>query len=151
MPETIISDTSCIILLDKIGHLNLLEKVYNKVVITPEILEEFGQKIPDWISVKKSSNPAIQKTLEQTLDLGEASAISLAFDLINATLIIDDLKARKIAKSLNFKVTGTLGVIVRAKELGLIEHIKPLINQLIHEDFRISQNVVDEILKRVGE
>jgi predicted nucleic acid-binding protein len=151
MPDIIISDTSCLILLDKIGHLELLEKVYQKVRITPEILGEFGKSVPDWITVEKPTNTSIQQVLEQNLDTGEASAIALAYQFPESTLIIDDLKARKAAKDLNFKVTGTLGVIVKAKQMGVIKKIKPVIDKLIQTDFRISQNVIEEILKRAGE
>lgn len=151
MPDIIISDTSCLILLDKIGHLELLEKVYQKVRITPEILCEFGKSVPDWITVEKPTNTPIQQVLEQNLDTGEASAIALAYQFPESTLIIDDLKARKAAKDLNFKVTGTLGVIVKAKQMGFIKKIKPIIDKLTQTDFRISQNVIEEILKRAGE
>ncbi len=151
MPDVIISDTSCLILLEKIGNLDLLNRIYSTLYVTPHVREEYGKLLPDWIILKKPKNEALQKTLEQTLDLGEASSIALAFENDNVTLIMDDLKARKAAKHLNFKVTGTLGVILKAKELGFIREVKPLIQNLLLTDFRISQNVVEEILKRAGE
>nr|WKN39433.1 DUF3368 domain-containing protein [Tunicatimonas sp. TK19036] len=153
MPENnvIISDTSCLILLDKIGQLELLKGVYQRIIITPEILNEFGKDLPDWIVVERPKDHSIQQVLEQTLDVGEASAIALAFQFPNATLIIDDLKARKVGKGLKLKFTGTLGVIVKAKEKGVIKSIKPIIKKLTQTDFRISENVIKEILKRSGE
>ncbi|MEQ9290453.1 MAG: DUF3368 domain-containing protein [Cyclobacteriaceae bacterium] len=151
MHEVIISDTSCLILLDKIGQLDLLNKVYGKLVITHEILKEFGLRLPNWVEVRRLTNKSVQTALEQTLDLGEASAIALAIENPSSLLIIDDLKARKMAKALNLRLTGTLGVIFKAKEIGVINKIGPVINQLIQEDFRISDNVVSEILRKSGE
>ena len=53
MPSIVISDTSSLILFDKIGELELLNKVYDSIVTTPEIASEFGDNLPDWIHIKK--------------------------------------------------------------------------------------------------
>ena len=59
------------------------------------------------------------------LDLGEASAIAISLDLENSILILDDLKGRKIAERLNLRYSGTFGLILRAKQEGVIEKVKP--------------------------
>ena len=89
--------------------------------------------------------------LETQLDYGEASAIALASDFDNVLLLIDDLKARKLAKRLQFKITGALGIIHKAKQLQIIEKVKPLIDKLSSTDFRIADDIVEEILKINGE
>ena len=66
-------------------------------------------------------------------------------------MILDDNKARKLAKCLGLKITGTLGIINRAKELGIINKIKPLLDKLQTTDFRISGGVLNELLKRNNE
>jgi predicted nucleic acid-binding protein len=53
MPKLIIADTSCLIVLDQIGELPILEKIYTQVIITPEIQQEFSGVIPNWIIVQK--------------------------------------------------------------------------------------------------
>ncbi len=79
--------------------------------------------------------------------MGEASAIALAKEFDNdALLLLDDLKARKLAVRLNLKITGTLGIIHKAKQMGIIGKVKPLINLLLETDFRISNRIVDEML-----
>lgn len=78
--------------------------------------------------------------------MGEASAIALAKEYEDVLLLLDDLKARKLAKRLNLKMTGALGVIHRAKQNGLIEKVKPLIDKLLTTDFRISERIIEEIL-----
>ncbi len=68
-----------------------------------------------------------------------------------STLILFDLKARKLARQLKFRITGTLGVINRAKQMSLIDKVKPLIDKLLLTDFRVADNIIEEILKLNGE
>ena len=147
MPKIIISDTSTLILFHKIGELNLLQKVYVELMTTPEIAEEFGEKLPDWIIIQEVSDKKYQKFLETQVDYGEASAIALATEFDDGLLLLDDLKARKLAVQLKFNVTGTLGIIHKAKQLSPIERVKPLLDKLLLTDFRIADNIVQEILK----
>ncbi|MDZ4847427.1 MAG: DUF3368 domain-containing protein [Chitinophagales bacterium] len=151
MPEIIISDTSCLVLLNKISQIDLLRLCYQTVYITPDILQEYGNPVPDWIIVEEPKDVFLQKTLEQVLDKGEASALTLAIEKQHATIILDDLRARKVAKSLNLKITGTLGVLVKAKQDRIIAKVKPLVNELQKTDFRVSPNIIQEILKVCGE
>ena len=124
MPDIVI-DTSCLIIMDKIEALPVLQKVYDKVFTTPEIASEFGKPLPDWVKIEKVSDDKYQKLIETRLDAGESSAIALAAEKTDVTLVLDDLKARKIAKRMGFNVTGTLGVLNKAKEKGTIKKIKP--------------------------
>ena len=147
MPKIVISDTSTLILFHKIDEFSLLEKVYGELVTTPEIAEEFGEKLPDWIKVQQVADKKYQRFLETQVDYGEASAIALASELDDVMLLLDDLKARKLAARLNFRITGALGVIHKAKQMSIIPKIKPLIDKLLITNFRISNNIIDEILK----
>lgn len=115
MPETVILDTSTLILFKKIDEFNLLQKVYKRLLITPEIAEEFGEKLPEWIHIQAVSDKKYKEFLETQVDYGEASVIALAAEFDNVLLLLDDLKARKLASRLNFRTTGTLGVIHKAK------------------------------------
>ena len=147
MHRIIISDTSTLIIFHKINELNLLELVYGELITTPEIAEEFGEKLPNWIKVQSVSDEKYQRLLETQVDRGEASAIALASEFEDVTLILDDLKARKLAIKLKFKTTGALGVIHKAKQMSIIPKVKPLIDKLLLTNFRISNNIIDEILK----
>jgi predicted nucleic acid-binding protein len=118
MQRIILSDTSCLILLDKISNLSLLNKVYGQVVVTPEIAFEFGKALPPWIEVHTPRNITFQKILEASLDKGEASALALALEQEDCLIIIDDLKGRKFAIQFGLKITGTLGILVEAKRKG---------------------------------
>jgi len=151
MHKTIISDTSCIIVLDKIGELNILKELYGTVIVTKEIQEEFGSTLPGWFEIKEVKDLNYQKILETIVDKGEASAIALTLELDNPVLIIDDLKGRKLAKKLNLNITGTLGIILKAKEKGIIKSTKGVFEKLKQSNFRISEKVETELLKLSGE
>ena len=83
MDKIIISDTSCLIALSNIGLLNLLKDLYEEIIITQEVKEEFGNKLPDWIIILKVKNKAKQADIAKKLDKGEASSIALALEIEN--------------------------------------------------------------------
>lgn len=147
MHNIVISDTSCLILFHKIEEFDLLHKVYTNLITTPEVADEFSEKLPHWISVVSVKDIKYKESLGTQVDLGEASALALAKEVENPLLLLDDLKARKLAHKLNLKFTGTLGVIHKAKQLGVIEKVKPLIDKLLATDFRISEHIINELLK----
>jgi len=147
MPKIVISDTSTLILFQKIDEFNLLQKVYSELITTPEIADEFGEKLPEWIKIQTVSDKKYQNFLETQVDYGEASAIALATEYDDVLLLLDDLKARKLATRLKFRITGTLGVIHKAKQMSVIDKVKPLIDKLLLTDFRVADNVIEEILK----
>jgi predicted nucleic acid-binding protein len=149
--QAIISDTSCLILLDKIGELSLLQKLYGEVITTQIVADEFGNQLPHWITIQDLSNANIQLVLEATLDKGEASTIALALEHKDCLVIIDELRGRKLAKQFGLNITGTLGVLVQAKLNGYIPTIKPLIDKIKEPDFRLSEQLVQETLKQAGE
>jgi predicted nucleic acid-binding protein len=151
MQKIILSDTSCLILLEKIGELELLHKVFGEIVVTQEIADEYGLTVPKWISVQNPSNKNYQKILEASVDKGEASAIALAVELSDCLLIIDDFKGRNLADALGIKVTGTLGVILEAKVSGVIESVKPVLDKIKQTDFRLSDALEKRILQKAGE
>jgi predicted nucleic acid-binding protein len=151
MPNTIISDTSCFIILSNIGELNLLQKVYGQIITTIEIATEFGEQLPDWVSIHQVTDKYRQQLLELQIDKGEASAIALALETPVCTIILDDYKARKIADQLGLHFTGTIGVIVKAKLNGVIPSIKPLLSKIRTTDFRLSIELELLALKEAGE
>lgn len=151
MPKTIISDTSCFIILSNIGELNLLQKVYGQIITTIEIATEFGEQLPDWVSIQQVTDKYRQQLLEMQIDKGESSAIALALETPNCTIILDDYKARKIADQLGLHFTGTIGVIVKAKLNGVIPSIKPILSKIRTTDFRLSSELELLALKEAGE
>ena len=151
MPKVIISDTSYLIILNKIGELDLLRRLYNTVTITHDILLEYGEQLPDWIEVQQAKDQYRQQLLEMQIDKGEASAIALALESADNIVILDDWKARKLAERLGLSVTGTLGVIIKARNTGLIPSIKPYLEKIRETNFRISDELEQIALKEANE
>lgn len=151
MPKLIIADTSCLLVLNAIDELQLLEKMYTKVFITSEIKDEYEYPLPNWILVIQPVNKLIQQTLVLQVDKGEASAIALALEHPQSMLILDDLKARKLASRLNLNFTGTIGIIIKAKQLGIIAEVKTILVKITKTDFRISESILNEALKLAKE
>jgi predicted nucleic acid-binding protein len=150
MPD-VISDSSCLIALDNIGMLFILKKLYGKIYISEEVADEFGKKTEDWIETRQVRDKNYVKILNTLIDLGESGAIALSFEFSNSLLILDDLKARKVAKNLNLKFTGLLGIILRAEQKGIINSVKDVINRLKSANFRISQAIEKEVLRLADE
>lgn len=147
MPKIIISDTSSLIIFQKIGELEILNKLYSEIIITPQIEEEFKDKLPSWIVITTVKDIKYLNLLATQVDLGEASAIALSQEIDNSLILLDDLKARKLAEKLKLNFTGALGIIHKAKKTGVIKKVKPLIDKLLETNFRISEKIIKELLR----
>jgi predicted nucleic acid-binding protein len=148
MDKLIISDTSCLIALTKIDKLELLKNLYQEIIITQDVYVEFGGSLPEWILISEVKNKQRQQELENRLDKGEASSIALALEIENSTLIIDEIKGRKIAQSLNIDIIGTIGVILLAEKRGLIKDGLGIILRLVNKGFRLSDKLIDRIIEK---
>lgn len=151
METVVISDTSCLIILDKIGQLSLLKAAYSQVFVTTTVATEFGQTLPDWVGIKSPTNDALTHLLEETIDPGEASSIALAVEIKDCYLILDDLRARNVARSIGLQFTGTLGFIASVRRRGIIPAARPLFERILATDFRISKELVNSILEELAE
>jgi predicted nucleic acid-binding protein len=143
--KVIISDTSCLIALTNTGHFDVLKEIFGTVVITPEVLGEYGDPLPEWITVQSASDANRIKLIQNTLDLGEASSIALALETQNSLLILDDGLARIYALDMGLEITGTLGLLIAAYEQGVISDITAVIQELKNVDFRLPPDVDDII------
>ena len=85
------------------------------------------------------------------IDKGEASAIALALEIADSIIILDDYKARKVAEKLGLTITGTIGVIIKAKLMGIIPSIKPCLAKIKNTDFRLSDDIELQAIKEAGE
>jgi len=151
MPKIIISVTSCFILLSTIDQLNLFFELYGEVYTTPEVVQEFGTSLPFWVISISPSNQVQKEILKLQLDEGEASAIALALEMPGCTIILDDTKARKYAIDLGLSVTGTLGVIIKAKLSGLIPSIKPILSKIKTTNFYIPNTLIEKSIQEAEE
>lgn len=128
-----------------------MQKFFRSIITTQIIATEFGKPLPDWIIIAPVQNIPYQMLLELEVDSGEASAFALTLQYDSSLLIIDDMKARKLADKLLLNYTGTLGVVLKAKELNILPFVKPLLNKIQLTNFRFSENLLKEILSIANE
>lgn len=150
MPK-VISNTSCLIALDNIQMLPILKKLYKNIYITEEVSWEFGENLEDWIEIRRVKDKNYMNILNNLIDLGEASTVALSLETANSLMILDDQKARKVAKTLELNFTGLLGVVLRAKERKIIDSVQEVINKLKSAGFRISEKMEAEVLRLANE
>jgi predicted nucleic acid-binding protein len=151
MSKTILSDTSCLIILSRIQQLDLLQKLFGNVIITKQVADEYKDTLPAWIDVVELENTKVFDFLSHQIDIGESSSIAKALEYDDALLIIDEAKGRKISKNFNINIIGTIGVIIKAKKQGIIPQARPIIEQLIFSGFRISDEFLDIIFSNLKE
>ncbi len=154
----VISDTSILSNFIQIGCLPLLEDIFKTVIIPQAVYDELLalKKLPiqhiiqsnqHWINVK-----SVKVINNWNLDKGETEAITLALNLKAQYLLIDELQGRNVAKTLGLNVTGTLGILLKAKQKGNIQLVKPLIDHLKNQaGFWIDDSLYQLVLKQAGE
>ena len=156
----VVSDTSPISNLLQVGEIDLLRQVFGKIVIPTEVFveicrieshKEFLIK-QDWIKTATLSDTNLKNSLLNNLDSGEAEAIALAVELKADYLLIDEIKGRQIAENYGIKVTGILGVLIKAKKDGLITELKPYLQRLVNDaGFWLNPKLIKKILEMVNE
>lgn len=156
----VVSDTSPIINLSGIGCLHLLRELYHIVVIPSAVADELGHREGgspgsealsfDWVQVIEVETP-IHFEEENILDAGEIASIQLSIGLNADFTLMDEQLGRAAAVKMGLRVVGVLGVLVEAKEKGLIREIRPLISDLLAFGFYLKDSVVAAVLRRVGE
>lgn len=147
MHKIVIADTSCLILFSKIELLHILHLLYPDVLITPEVANEFAELLPEWINIQ-SANPINISLFENyNLGIGEITSLALAIELKDRTIILDDDKAKRIAKSHNLDVTGSLGIILKAKEKNIISSVKDVLLKIKATNFHLPSSLENLIMK----
>jgi predicted nucleic acid-binding protein len=144
--NAVISDTSCLISLTNIKKLDVLKQLYAKIFVTPEVAMEYKEQLPDWIKIKEvQDKQKIVKLISDNLDLGESSAIVLAMEMENSIVILDDKNAREYAVKNGLTITGTLGILSAAYDLGYIQSYEKACEDLRSVNFRFSKQLQNAV------
>jgi len=149
----VVADASCLIHLDRIGQLGLLERLFGEVVVPPAVAREVepaGLELPAWVHVQALAAPVPPVAAARTLGAGETEAIALAREL-GARIILDDLAARRLARELRLELVGTAALLYMAKARGLVPAVRPLLDALLATGFRLSPAIYREVLAAAGE
>jgi uncharacterized protein len=152
-----VTNTTPLITLAGVGLLDLLPHLYGQIWAPRIVLEEYKAKAPPtesdlaqtvWLTVV--DDVTIDPTLP-LLDVGEAAALSLAQTIGARLILLDERKARRIATRIGLQVAGTLAVLLRAKQQGLITAIRPYIMQMQSQGRRFHPNLVARLLEDASE
>jgi len=156
----VVSNTTPIISLLKVARLDILKELYGEIFIPYEVYKEIeaGKNKEyytdltkfEWVHIVKIQN---EKALLFFLDLdkGEAEAIALANEINADLILLDETLGRFHAKHLGLHVTGTIGILLKAKEKGIIKELKPIIIELTQKNIWLSENLIKQILSRTNE
>ncbi len=155
----VVSNTTPIISLASIQKTHILENLFSEIIVPQAVYAEIKAKESwgykeidlDFIRIEEVKGDMYKDLLFNQLDSGETETILLAKELKADFVIIDENLAYKIAKNSGLKVIRTLSVLLKAKEAGIIEHIKPLLDEMIANGRWYSQNVYENFLKKIGE
>lgn len=160
MRKVIVNSTPLIILCG-IGKLNILKEMYGEIIIPFAVYKEITVKVDsacvqiktagEWIHVEQIKDHSDKKMYKAKLHDGEVEVMILAQEQKADLVILDDNAAKKTAKYLGLSVTGTLGVLVKAKRKGIIKEVRPLLSEMKQNGFYISNAVECMILEQAGE
>jgi predicted nucleic acid-binding protein len=161
MSRVWVVNASPLILLGKIGHVALLGKLSDELIVSDVVAREVGAK-PEGERVvsEVASLPGARFAAEVStpseisawnLGRGESQVLALAAVSVRSRAVLDDLEARRCAQSLGLPVIGTLGVVLRAKRKGVIDRAHPIIDQLRRVGMYVSDSLIEQALAHVGE
>lgn len=156
----VIPNTTPILSLLKIDKLVILKEIYGNIIIPYAVYEEIekGIKKPyyqdltqlDWIKIKKISKPK-ELSFFIDLDKGEAEVLILSQELAADLVIIDEVLGRRYAKQMDMRLTGTLGILLKAKKQGLITSVKDLLSELEQKGSWFNPKLLSKVLELVDE
>ncbi len=156
----VIADSSALVALSICQALPLLETLFEKVYVPDAVYKEVCIKgkseadvLTDYLNtrIKSIQTDKTQIMNATNLGSGEQEAIALYMELSADLLIIDDARAKKIAYANGLEVMGSVGILLLAKQRGLINKIRPMLNLLAVSDIHLGANVIEKALKLAGE
>ena len=158
---TVVSNTSPLLYLHQIHQLYVLEQLYGRVLVPSLVLGELaegrsrGADVPNvseypWLTVLPLSLDEIDSTVRK-LGAGEAGAITLGLRSQPSLILLDDQPARRAARSHGLTVTGTLGVLIKAKKTGILEAVAPLLETLGKTTMWLPDDLIELVLEEAGE
>lgn len=160
---TVVSDSSPLVILTKLGCFDLLHQLFPRVYISTEVHHEVviaGAGLPEaaevsnaeWIEVKPIQNPVVLHSAQQThaLGLGEMSTLLLGKELGANFVLLDDYKARKLAKTEGLQILGSVGLLEAFYARGYLTDLRTCFRQLITHNVYIDRRLLDRRLRALG-
>jgi len=159
----VVANTTPLIGLASIQKFNLLQQLFGEIYIPQAVYdeavaagrEEGGAKREvsgaTWIKIVQVQDRLAVEVLLDELDLGEAEVIVLARELNADWVLMDERKARRKLAQMGINRIGTLGILLKAKQARHLDTIRPEIDKLQKQSFRMSHDVMEVVLKEAGE
>ncbi len=158
----IVANAGPLIALARIGHFHLLRLLYNELRIPTAVKNEvitFGEARPgaveletaQWIKVVNVTNKTAIELLQERLDRGESEAIVLTIELEADLLLMDEARGRRIAQAQGLNHIGTVGILVQARQNGIIAAVTPLLDDLIESGFHMNEALYRTAQQLAGE
>lgn len=158
----VIADTSVILNLCRVQHEHLLPSLFGRVLIPHEVAGEFtrlagagarfaGLSLPSWIE-REAAPPPPAVVIQANLDTGETAAIALCLAQSADALLIDESLGRAVATQLGLKTVGILGILLEARQRGLVAKVASVLDRLEWEaGFWIAPSLRKKVLTLAGE
>lgn len=149
----VVADASPLIALNAIGLLDRCAPLFASCLVPPAVDREITPTVhrPPWIAVRSLSTTIDPRIELANLGRGEAEAITLALAIEGHQVMVDERSARRLATSIGLSVIGTIGLLVVAKEQGILESVRPSIESLRATGFFLSDQVIEAALRNAGE
>jgi len=151
----VVSNTTPFISLLKISKIELLRDIYGRIIIPKGVFEEIERgnnktfyadlSKMGWIDIRKIKDKSPLKYLHD-LDNGEAEVLVLANEIKADIVIIDEKLGREYAAHFNLNITGTIGILLKAKKLKLIKEIKPVLSEMTEKGIWLNNSLIEKIL-----
>lgn len=161
MSRKIIVDSSPLIVLLKSDLENILPEIFEEIIVPESVWQEVlagktddaaKQKLPHLAWINRASAEISNQTIENfNLGKGETEVLSLALEMLESRVLLDDFAARKSAKALNIPVLGTGGLLILAKQKGLISSVSEALTNVQKAGLWLSDELIELIKQKAGE
>jgi predicted nucleic acid-binding protein len=156
----VVSNTTPILSLLKINQLLLLKELYGKIIIPKAVFQEIENgkdkqyyqdlSLLSWIEITKIKNTDSKENFNE-LDSGEAEVLIVAKEQNADLVIMDEIIGRRFARQLSINITGTIGILLKAKEKGLINSVTKLLTELTNKGTWLNTKLVSKAIELAGE
>lgn len=156
--ECLVINTGPLISLGRAGALDIIEQLPIRILAPQEVAQEIeaGERtglpvvMPSWVEVLVLATP-VAPVARYLLDLGEAAVIQLALEQGVTTVCIDEWRGRRAAKAVGLTITGSLGLLGRAKHFGILSEVRPWVERLVAVGAYYDSDLLRKFLGALGE
>ncbi len=160
--QSLVCDTSLLLYLGRMENEDLLRVLFEKVYVTEQVALELdagrllrsdtiNPRLFDWITLISISQEEMDTLPTNRLGIGEQSVIAYARIHANCVAGLDDRQARILAEHLGLKVVGMIGILLKAKRVGLLSSVRPFLEVARAHGFRIAKELYEEAARLAGE